>query len=306
MQEITLNFSPQSLQLLNVVLGIVVFGIAIDLSVADFKRVLSLPRATVAGLCAQFLLLPAVTFGLIQLIRPAPEFALGMLLVSSCPGGNISNFVTHISRGNSALSVTMTAVSSLAAIVMTPLNFSFWGQLDPQLAPLLQSVALSFTGMLKMVCIMLGIPLLAGMLLAAKQPALADKLRTPLRWFSFLAFFGFVIAASMNNLAAFKLYLGLVIGLVILHNVVAFACGYGLARLCRLPEADARAVTVEVGIQNSGLGLILIFNFFGGLGGMALIAATWGIWHIVAGSLLGAFWSRRPIPEDAASHTASG
>ncbi len=295
MDAISLNFSPQSLQLLNVILGIVVFGIAIDLRIEDFKRVLSIPRAALAGLSAQFLVLPALTFGLIQILRPAPEFALGMLLVSSCPGGNISNFVTHVSRGNSALSVTMTAISSLAAIVMTPLNFSFWGQLDPQLAPLLQSVALDFLAMLKMVCIMLGAPLLAGMWLAAKQPGIANALRTPLRWFSFLAFFGFVIAASMNNLPAFRLYLGMVLGLVILHNLLAFACGYSLARLCRLPEADTRAITVEVGIQNSGLGLILIFNFFGGLGGMALIAAAWGIWHIVAGSLLAAFWSRRPL-----------
>ncbi|MGJ8668991.1 MAG: bile acid:sodium symporter family protein [Oceanococcus sp.] len=295
MDTITLNFSPQSLQLLNVVLGIVVFGIAIDLKIEDFKRVLLMPRAVVAGLAAQFLLLPAATFLLIQILRPAPEFALGMLLVSSCPGGNISNFVTHISRGNSALSVSMTAISSLAAIIMTPLNFSFWGQLDPELAPLLQEVALSFGAMFKMVAIMLGLPLALGMLIAAKQAKLASTLRTPLRWFSFLAFFGFVIAASANNLDAFRLYLGLVIGLVATHNLLAFCCGYSLARLCRLPPADTRAVTVEVGIQNSGLGLILIFNFFGGMGGMALIAAAWGIWHIFSGSLLAAFWSRRPL-----------
>ncbi len=295
MQDITLNFSPQSLTLLNVVLGVVMFGIAIDLSVADFKRVLQLPRAVFAGLCAQFLLLPAATFLLIQILRPAPEFALGMLLVSSCPGGNISNFVTHISRGNSALSVTMTAVSSLAAIVMTPLNFAFWGQLDGQLAPLLQSVSLHFSDMFLMVSVMLGVPLAAGMWLAARHPRITERLRTPLRWFSFAAFFGFVIAASMNNLEAFRQYLMLVLGLVILHNLIAFACGYLLARLVRLPDPDTRAVTVEVGIQNSGLGLILIFNFFGGLGGMALIAACWGIWHIIAGSLLAGFWSRRPL-----------
>ena len=295
MQDITLNFSSQSLTLLNVVMGVVMFGIAIDLSTADFKRVLQLPRAVFAGLCAQFLVLPAATFGLIQILRPAPEFALGMLLVSSCPGGNISNFVTHISRGNSALSVTMTAVSSLAAIVMTPLNFAFWGQLDPHIAPLLQTVALKFSDMFFTVCIMLAVPLSAGMWLAASQPQLTALLRTPLRWFSFAAFFGFVIAASFNNLDAFRDYLMLVIGLVIAHNLVAFACGYSLARMTRLPDADTRAVTVEVGIQNSGLGLILIFNFFGGLGGMALIAACWGIWHIFAGSVLAAVWSRTPL-----------
>lgn len=295
MQEITLNFSPQSLTLLNVVLGVIMFGIAIDLRVADFKRVLQLPRAVFAGLCAQFLALPAATFVLIQILRPAPEFALGMLLVSSCPGGNISNFVTHISRGNSALSVTMTAVSSLAAIVMTPLNFAFWGQLDSQLAPLLQSVSLQFSDMLIMVCIMLGAPLALGMWLAARYPGFTAYLRTPLRWFSFAAFFGFVLAAAANNLDAFRQYLSLVLGLVILHNLIAFGCGYLLARLVRLPDADTRAVTVEVGIQNSGLGLILIFNFFGGLGGMALIAACWGIWHIIAGSVLASFWSRRPL-----------
>ncbi len=293
---IELNFSPQGLMLLNLVLGIVIFGIAIDLRPVDFRRVLDMPRAIAAGAIAQFLVLPAATFGLIQILNPAPVLALGMILVAACPGGNISNFVTHLAKGNTALSVSMTAISTILATLMTPLNFSFWGSLDPNLQPLLRAVQLDFWSMLKMIALMLGLPLALGMTLAARKPLFAARLHKPMQIFSFVAFFAFVIAALIANWPAFLNYWQLVAGLVIAHNLLAFGVGYGMARALGLPERETRAATIEVGIQNSGLGLILVFNFFAGLGGMALIAAAWGIWHIFAGACLAGYWSRRPPP----------
>jgi BASS family bile acid:Na+ symporter len=114
------------------------FGVALDLKVSDFKAVLVMPKPVLIGLAGQFLLLPAFTFLLVLAIKPAPSIALGMMLVAACPGGNISNFLTHYARGNTALSITMTAMSTAVAIVMTPLNLSLWGGLNPETAKILK------------------------------------------------------------------------------------------------------------------------------------------------------------------------
>ena len=138
---VRLNFNPQSLWALNAIIGLVMFGVALDLKAADFRDVLVMPKPVLIGLAAQFLLLPAFTFVLVLLIRPAPSIALGMILVAACPGGNISNFLTHYARGNTALSITMTAVSTAVAIVMTPFNLSFWGGLHPEASKILNGPA---------------------------------------------------------------------------------------------------------------------------------------------------------------------
>ena len=137
------------------------------------------------------------------------------------------------------------------------------------------------------------------MTLAARRPDLAQRLRKPFKIGSLVAFGGFVAAALGANWTYFLHYIGLVAVVVFLHNATALALGYGMARLARLPRYDARAISIEVGIQNSGLGLTLIFTFFGGLGGMAIVAAWWGVWHIVAGLSLAWVWSRRPVRDEA-------
>lgn len=297
---VRLNFNPASLWALNAIIGGVMFGVALDLRVADFQAVLRLPRPMLIGLAAQFLLLPAFTFVLVLLIRPAPSIALGMMLVAACPGGNVSNFLTHHARGNTALSVSMTAVSTAVAIVMTPLNLSLWAGLHPQASRILKAVALDPLDMLLAVLLLLGLPMAAGMWTAHRFPRVAERARRPVRAASLLIFGGFVLGALAANWRHFVDYVGVVVVAVFLHNALALVIGYFAARLAGLPERDRRAVSIEVGIQNSALGLTLIFNFFGGLGGMAIVTAWWGIWHLISGLTVATLWSRRP-PADAAT-----
>jgi BASS family bile acid:Na+ symporter len=214
--------------------------------------------------------------------------------VSSCPAGNISNFLTHYAKGNTALSVSISTLSTLAAIVMTPLIIAFWGALYEPAQPLLRSVAVNPLEMLLHVFLLLGLPLAAGLFVSRRWPRFTARAQKPMKYFSLIFFLLFVIAALAANWQYFLLYVGMVVGVVLVHNASALLMGYGLAWGVKLPERDRRAVAIECGIQNSGLGLILIFNFFDGLGGMAVITAWWGIWHIVAGLSVATFWSRRP------------
>lgn len=288
---LTLAFEPGTLVLLNVVIGLIMFGVALDLSVDDFRTVARKPRGAVVGLVAQFLLLPAATYALTRIIHPVPSIALGMILVAACPGGNISNIITHLAGGNTALSIGMTAVSTAAAVVMTPLNIAFWGSLNPETAAIMHQVDLDPLRLLLTVVTILGVPLVAGMTVAARRPEVAKMIRRPMKVLS-IVFFGAVVAlALVKNWGAFLEYVGVVMGVVALHNALALALGYGAGRSLGLDSRDARAISIEVGIQNSALGLTLIFTFFAGLGGMALVAAWWGIWHIVAGLGVAAFWT---------------
>jgi BASS family bile acid:Na+ symporter len=216
-----------------------------------------------------------------------------MLMVASCPGGNISNFITHVGRGDTALSVTMTALSTVGAIFMTPFNVTFWGSLDPGTAAILTEFQLSPLSMFGNVLVLLGIPLILGMTVAAKAPRAAEKMRKPFKFLSLAFFVVFIAVAFRSNFDFFLDYIGYVFVPVLLQSALSLGTGYGLARLGRLEGPQARSVAIEVGIQNSGLGLILIFGFFGGLGGMAVIAAWWGIWHIIAGLSLAGFWTWR-------------
>jgi BASS family bile acid:Na+ symporter len=256
------------------------------------------PKAPVIGLVAQFVLLPAFTFGLTLIIKPPPSIALGMILVAACPGGNLSNIMTYLARGNCAISVSMTAVSTVAAILMTPLNLALWGSLNPDTAGILRKVSLSPLDVFITVFVILGVPLCTGLLISRSFPALAAKVRKPFKIFSLVFFIGIVAAALGINWQNFLNYVGLVFFGVLIHNALALNLGYWSGRLCRLPEADSRAVSIEVGIQNSGLGLVLVFNFFNGLGGMAILVAWWGIWHIIAGLTAAFIFSRRPLSVD--------
>ncbi|MBW6496291.1 MAG: bile acid:sodium symporter family protein [Burkholderiaceae bacterium] len=289
---VRLNFNPQSLIALNVILGFVMFGVALDLRIADFKAVMGSRRPVLIGLIGQFVLLPAFTFLLVLAIRPAPSIALGMMLVAACPGGNISNFLTHYARGNTALSISMTAVSTIVAIVMTPLNLSFWASLHPETSAILRAVALDPVQLLFTVLVLLGGPMVVGMLSAHHLPGFAERLRRPIRIFSLAVFVVFVVGALAANWRYFLAYVGFVVVAVFLHNALALATGYTAARVAGLPERDRRAVSIEVGIQNSALGLILVFNFFDGLGGMAIVTAWWGVWHLISGLSIATWWSR--------------
>jgi BASS family bile acid:Na+ symporter len=303
--EVRLSFDPNTLKLLNAVLGLVMFGVALELRAADFRTALKTPKALALGLIGHHVLFPAMTYLLIWIIKPLPSIALGMILVSSCPAGHISNFLVHYARGNTALSVSVSALSTLAALVMTPLNFAFWGHLHPITAGLMKQVAMNPWEMLEVVVLLLGVPLVAGISVSRRWPALARAIQKPMQIFSLVVLVVFIGGALAANFKAFLQFVHLVLLVVFVHNLLALVSGYGLAAAVGLPERDRRAITFEMGIQNSGLGLILIFNFFNGLGGMAVVTAWWGIWHIVAGFTLAHLWRRRP-PLTTAERLAAG
>lgn len=289
---IMLNFSPDSLMILNVVLAAIMFGVALDMRAKHFLHIFKQPFAPVIGLLCQFVLLPAATFLITWSLNVSASLSLGLMLVAACPGGNISNFFTNLSGGNTALSVIMSSVSTFTSIVMTPLNFSFWGSQREETRALLETIALNPADIVMTVLLILIVPTILGVLVREKLPLIADKLVKPMKWLSlvFLAcFVGFALSA---NFQFFLDYVGVVFLLVLLVNTIALTLGFSIASLFGLSKADRKAVTFETGIQNSGFGLILIFNFFGGLGGMALVAAWWGIWHLLSGIGLATFWSR--------------
>ena len=289
-----LNFNETTLTILNVLIGLIMFGVALNVRLEDFKRIVRDPRGPAIGLVAQFLLFPAITFVLVGFIDPAPSVALGMILVAACPGGNFSNFLTVYGRGNGALSVSMTAVSTLLAIVMTPFNLQFWGSRTEGAKDILTDVSLDPMDLMVTIVLILGVPLLLGMLTRSKRPELADRLRRPMRYLSLGLFFSFILFALIGNWSYFLEFVGVFAVVVALQNAAALTLGYFSAAAFRLPEYDRRAISIEVGIQNSALALVIVFTFFDGLGGMAVIAAWWGVWHLISGLTLGTFWSRRP------------
>lgn len=289
---VVLNFSPTSLTILNIILAIVMFSIALELRPQDFGRLAKAPKAVLTGLASQFIALPALTFCLILLLKPAPSIALGLILVAACPGGNISNFITQRAGGNSALSVTMTAFATVFAILLTPANIAFWGSLYEPTRTILRATEIDPVSVAITVSFMLVLPLVLGIYTNVVKPDLADRLRKPLQNLSMAIFIAFVILALAANWALFLEFASVVALLVFIHNALALFTGYSLASIVRLSDFDRRAITIETGIQNSGLGLILIFGFFDGLGGMAVVAAFWGMWHIISGITIAAVMAR--------------
>ncbi|MGY6742465.1 MAG: bile acid:sodium symporter family protein [Cecembia sp.] len=279
----TLNFNQDALLLLNISLAIIMFGVALDLKVKDFRYVAKNPQSFLAGLFSQFFLLPALTLLLVSLIQPPPSVALGMFLVAACPGGNISNFMTHLAKGNTALSVSLTAFSTAFSVVLTPLNFAFWSKLYGPSAQMLKEISLSYFEVFQTVALILGIPLVIGMYINSHYPKWSMRATKILKPLSMLIFAGFVVIAFIGNYDLFLKFIALIFLWVLAHNFIALSGGFITAKTFKLPLEDTKTLTIETGIQNSGLALVLIFTYFDGLGGMAIIAAWWGIWHIISG-----------------------
>lgn len=295
--QIQINFSEGALTVMNIVIAFIMFGVALDLRLGDFKRSLKTPKPVLIGLICQFLVLPAVTFVLVLIVQPHPSIALGLFLVAACPGGNLSNFLTHLAKGNTPLSISMSAISTVIAIFMTPLNTLFWASMYGPTKDIITSFSISASDMFTTIFFMLGLPLVLGMFIRYKYPTFAARVNQVMMKLSIVVFIGFVIVMLANNFAIFTEYVGSIIGVVALQNCLALLLGYTLARIARVSVRDRRAISIETGIQNSGLGLVLIFNFFGGLGGMAIVAAFWGIWHIISGLTLATIWSKNPPNE---------
>lgn len=269
------------------------FGVALNLKKDNFISLINNKKAVFTGLASQFLLLPAFTFLLIFLIKPHPGLALGMILVAACPGGNVSNFYSMVGKGNIALSVTLTAIATVVAAFATPFNFSFWGNLSPETSEIIKSIGLSFTDMFKTVSIILVFPLLLGLLVSSKTPKIASMIEKPVKVISFVILMAFIAVATIDNLDVFKNYIHYVVALVLLHNLMALGIGYFTGKLFKNSEQDCRTISIETGVQNGGLALVLIFNFFDGNGPMALIAAWWGVWDIFSGYIIASLFAYR-------------
>lgn len=301
LDTIRLNFSEDSLKLLNVTIAFIMFGVALELKLDRFKHVIMFPKPTILGVAAQFIVMPFLTFLLVLLLNPTPGVALGMLLVAACPGGTLSNFMTNHARGNTELSVSLTAIADISAVVMTPFNFAFWGGLYAKFytnaSDMVIPVNIDFFEMIKTMIILLGIPLTVGMSFSKYFPLITKKILKPIKIISLIIFGSYVVLALAKNFDYFLAYVHMIFAIVLLHNALAFSIGYSIARVFKLKRRDVRTITIETGIQNSGLALVLIFNpnLFNGIGGMAFIAALWGIWHIVSGLTVSSIWSYRPL-----------
>jgi len=185
----------------------------------------------IAGILSQFVLLPFITFLLVIILKPQPSIALGMFMVAACPGGNISNFMTHLAKGNTALSISLTAFATILAVFLTPINFELYSNLYKPTASLLQTVNLSFLELLKIVTLILGMPLLLGMLVRYKYESVALKLSKILKPFSILVFIAIVCIAFFKNIEVFTNYVTHVLGIGILHNALALLLGFLVAVL---------------------------------------------------------------------------
>jgi bile acid:Na+ symporter, BASS family len=288
-----LHFNPNQMFVLNIAMAFLMFSVALDVKPDDFRKVALFPKSVGVGLLAQYLVFPVLTLGIIAVFQPPVSVSLGMVLVSMCPSGNMTNFLVHFARANVALSVTLNAIIILTATFITPAGFLFWSNFVPESGAIRQSFELNFGEMALIIIQLIILPLLLGMFLNARKPVLVARIRPWVQRVSLLIFFTILALALLGNSDNLMQYLGFVFVLVAVHNAVALANGYFLGRSFRLPELDCRTLAFEAGVHNTALGLILIFKFFGGLGGMALIAAWWGIWDLVTGMALAWYWQKR-------------
>ncbi|MEX0982880.1 MAG: bile acid:sodium symporter family protein [Bacteroidales bacterium] len=296
--DIRLNFSEGGLIYMNITLACIMFGVALEIRVDNFKRLLRSPKPALLGIVSQFLLLPALTFLLVILLNPPPSIAMGMILISACPGGNISNFISALAKANIELSVSLTAFATLAASFLTPINFAFWGgryvDYYQRGGDFNIPIQIDFLEMAKIVFILLGLPLLLGMLFAHYFPAIAKRYLKQVKIASIFLYMTFIVGALWANLEYIPGYV-LPIGVVVLFlNSQTLFTGYLVGTLARTSIPVRRTLSIETGIQNSGLALVLIFNpkLFNANGGMAFMAAWWGIWQMISGIGIAAILGR--------------
>ena len=305
LDAIKVNMNEAGMNAINIVLAFVMFGVALGIKPKTFVDIFKKPQSIFLGVICQLVLLPALTFLLTITFKNwiSPMIALGMILVASCPGGNISNFITSLSRGNTELSVSLTAFNTAACIFSTPLNFSFWGKMYLNFAEkrmLLPELEIPFWEIFKTIVILLGIPLVLGILCSQYLPKVSAKLKKPMQYLSVAFFILRVVLTDGNNIDAFMKCIKYIFLIVLVHNLLALGIGFGTGTIFKTPYKDRRTLTIETGIQNSGLGLVLLFNpaifdpvIWSNNGGMVVITAWWGVWHIVSGLTLAYAWRIR-------------
>jgi len=301
--NIRLNFSEGGLLYMNVTLAIIMFGVAMDIKREHFMNIIAYPKSALLGIFSQILLLPALTFLLVIMLNPPPSIAMGMILIAACPGGNISNFISSLAKANVALSVSLTAFSTLSATFITPINFALWGGMYVEYFEAAKHlnipIKIDFLQMAKTVFILLGIPLMAGMWFGYRFPKITEKYRNKVKIASIFLYMTFIVgalAANAKHIPGVIIPLGFV---VMLLNAQTLFTGYFVGTVFRVPKPDRRTLSIETGIQNSGLALVLIFNpkLFDANGGMAFMAAWWGIWQMVTGIGIAIILSKIRMPD---------
>ena len=298
--QVTLNAG--GMNTINIILAFVMYGVALGIKPQIFVEVFKKPKSVLLGILCQLFLLPAFTCLLAILLTGwiSPMMGLGMILVAACPGGNISNFMSSLAKGNIELSVSLTAISTALAVILTPFNFWCWGSIYLHSAAVsaeIPTLVIPLWDVFKTIFILLGIPLALGVLTSRYLPKVAAILKKPLQWLSIGIFVAMVVLSFGSNLDAFLKCIKYIFLVVLVHNLLALGIGFGVGTIGKVPYKDRRTLTIETGIQNSGLGLALMLgtSLFAGFpphGGMLVITAWWGIWHIISGLTVATIFNR--------------
>lgn len=265
-------------------LGIIMFGMGMTMTVGDFKSVLQSPKAVGIGVVAQFVVMPGLAFLLCQLFQLPPEIAIGVILVGCCPGGTASNVITYMAKGNTALSVACTSVSTLLAPILTPAIFYLLAS---------QWIEINALSMLVSILQVVLFPILLGLIVRSllKQKVNAYIQVMPLiSVIAIVAIVAAIIAGSKAQILQSGL---LILGIVVLHNGLGYLLGYWASRIFKLAEIDCRAVSIEVGMQNSGLGVALAATHFAASPLTALPSAIFSLWHNISGPALATYWAAK-------------
>lgn len=278
---------------------IIMFGMGTQLTLGDFKRVFTMPKAVIIGIILQFTIMPFVGKGLAMLFTTDPEIAAGMVLVGACPGGVASNVMAFLAKGNVALSVTMTSCSTLIAPIMTPTMTSLLAG---------TYVEVKFLAMMLSIINMIIVPIVGGLILnmvltrmSKAHPGLSrvsDGIMKSLPFvsmFSICYIIAIITALSRDDLLAGG-FVATIICAVVLHNFTGYVLGYWGARALRLNETDARTVAIEVGLQNGGMASGLAIEVLKSKLA-AIPPAIFGPWMNMSGAMLASWWSGRP-PKD--------
>lgn len=265
-------------------LGIIMFGMGMTLSWEDFKSVLSQPKAVAVGVSAQFIVMPLLAWGLCIAFRLPAEIAVGVLLVGCCPGGTASNVIAYMAKANVALSVACTSVSTMLAPLLTPLIFYLLAS---------QWIDIDAVAILVSVMQVILFPIILGVIVSGLFKQKIDRYIAMMPMVSVIAIV-LIVAAIIAGSKMQILQSGLLIlAVVILHNGLGYFIGYWAAKLLQLNQADAKAVSIEVGMQNSGLGVALAAVHFAATPITALPSAIFSLWHNISGPVLASYWATR-------------
>ena len=291
--SIQVSLNAGGMNTINIILAFVMYGVALGIKPHIFVEVFRKPKSVLLGMLCQMVLLPAFTCLLAVLLTGwiSPMMGLGMILVAACPGGNISNFMSSLAKANIELSVSLTAISTALAVILTPFNFWLWGSIYMNSAAVtaeIPTLVIPLWDVFKTIFILLGVPLVLGILTSHFLPKVAEALKKPLQWLSIVIFVAMVVLSFSSNIDAFLVSVKYIFIVVFIHNFLALAIGFTVGTIGKVPFRDRRTLTIETGIQNSGLGLALMLGttLFAGFpphGGMLVITAWWGIWHIISG-----------------------